>query len=140
MTKEELAALLNRREYGKEITDAEEAQAKAAGLLVIFGASDDLTELRGAISDEAGAYDGAVHQIDSEGFVPSWESVEHDDEESCAAYFKRKGSGIVVEAKWDWKGYSWWIETAAPHAAFDIMEDPDTYCRGIVLAVSDLTP
>lgn len=138
MIKEELAALLNGREYGSEMTPEEEATAKTARLLVIFGACDDLTELRGALSDEAGAYDGAVHQIDREGFVPDWESIDHGDEEACAAYFKRKGSGIVVEAKWDWKGYSWWIETEAPHAGFDIMEDPDTYCRGIVIDLAKL--
>ena len=39
MTKEELAAKLNGREYGQEITDAESTEAGKAGLLVIFGAS-----------------------------------------------------------------------------------------------------
>ena len=139
MTKEELAALLNGREYRKEITREEEAAAKAAGLLVIFGASDDLTELRGAINDEAGAWDGATHRIDHEGFVPDWESVDHDDEDACAAYFKRKGSGVMVEAKCDWKGYSWWIETDVPHATFDILEEDEPYCRGIVIDAAALS-
>lgn len=134
MTKEELAALLNGREYGEEITGAEEAQAKAAGLLVIFGASDDLVELRGTLSDEAGAYNGTTVRIDSEGFIPDWDSVDHDDEEECARYFKRKDGGFQVEAKWDCKGYSWWIETDREYATFDIMEGPDTFCRGIVVS------
>jgi hypothetical protein len=53
-----LAALLTGREYRQEITRAEEADAKAAGLVVAFGASDDLLEFRGAIDDEVGCYDG----------------------------------------------------------------------------------
>ena len=138
MTKEELAARLNGREYGEEMTPEEEALAKAAGLLVIFGASDDLTELRGALNDEAGAYNGATHRIDAEGFVPDWDSLDHDDEDQCAAYFKRKGGGVLVEAKWDFKGYSWWIETSAPSAEFEIVEGDEPYCLGIVLDVATL--
>lgn len=53
MTKEILAAQLTGREYGSEMSTQEEAAAKAAGLVVIFGASDDLMEFRGAIHDEA---------------------------------------------------------------------------------------
>lgn len=133
MTKESLAALLGAREYGSEITEAEEAEAKAAGLLVIFGASDDLTELRGALSDEAGAWEGATHRIDAKGFVPDWESLDHDDEAECADYFKRKGSGVEIRARWNADGYSWLIEADVPHAPFVIMEDGEVYCRGIVI-------
>jgi len=140
MTKETLAALLNGREYRNEITAAEEAEAKAAGLLVIFGASDDLTELRGALHDEVGAYGGAVHRIDSKGFVPDWDSVDHDDEDECAEYFARKGRGVEVEAKWADGDYSWVIKTAAPHATFDIVEDDEKYCRGVVIDLADITP
>jgi hypothetical protein len=138
MTKEELAALLNGRGYGSEITPEEEALAKESGLLVIFGASDDLTELRGAVCDEAGAYNGATHRIDAKGFLPEWDSVDHDDEEECRAYFARDGKGGEVRAKWAEDGYSWVIETDLPHATFDITEDDEAYCRGIVIAVSDL--
>lgn len=138
MTKESLAALLNGREYGTEITPAEEAEAKAARLLVIFGASDDLTELRGALNDEAGAYDGAKHRVDAKGFVPDWDSLDHDDEEACADYFVRKGSGFEVDAKWAEGDYSWVIETSAPHAVFDIVEDGEKYCRGVVIDLAAL--
>lgn len=139
MTKEELAALLNGREYLSEITEREEVAAKAAGLLVIFGASDDLTELRGALNDEAGAYNGATHRIDHLGFIPDWESVDHDDEDDCAAYFKRKGQGIEVRAKWSEGAYSWVIEVDVPHATFDIVEDGEKYCRGVVVDLASTT-
>jgi hypothetical protein len=140
MTKEELAALLSGREYGSEMTDEEEARAKASGLMVIFGASDDLTELRGAVSDEVGAFSGATHHVDAKGFIPDWDSVDHDDEDECRAYFAREGKGAEVRAKWSQDGFSWVIETDLPHATFDIMEDDETYCRGVVFAVADLPP
>ncbi len=57
MNAKQLAAQLNGREYGSEITKEEEAAAKKAGLVVVYGASDDLVELRGAIEEEVGAYD-----------------------------------------------------------------------------------
>ncbi len=50
-TKEQLASRLTGREYGDEITEEEEAEAKASGLFVIFGASDDLCEIRLAVID-----------------------------------------------------------------------------------------
>ena len=57
MIKEELAALINGREYTHELTDKEKS-AKDARLVVVFGASEDLMEFRGAINDECGAYGG----------------------------------------------------------------------------------
>lgn len=140
MTKEELAALITGREYGAELTEEEEARAKEAGLLVIFGASDDLTEIRGTLSDEAGANDGATHRIDAQGFLPSWDSIDHDDEDECEVYLKRKGGGIEVRAKWGEGDYSWVIETDVPHATFEIVEGDEKYCRGIVIDARELAP
>jgi hypothetical protein len=70
MTKEQLAALLNGREYGSEITREESAQAAKDGLVVLFGASDDLAEFRGAIHDEHGCWDGGapIYLMDGEIF------------------------------------------------------------------------
>ncbi|SEF28434.1 hypothetical protein ABL840_26940 [Variovorax sp. NFACC27] len=138
MTKDSLAALLNGREYCKEITAEEEAEAKANGLLVIFGASDDLTELRGALHDEAGTYGSATLRIDAKGFVPDWDSVDHDDEDACADYFARKNGGFEINAKWAEGDYSWVIETSAPCATFDILDDGEKYCRGIVIDLAEI--
>lgn len=41
MIAKELAQLLNGRQYGKEITQLEEAEAKRSKLVVLFGYSDD---------------------------------------------------------------------------------------------------
>ena len=58
MTAKELSEMLSGREYGMEITKDEERQAADAGLVVVYGYSDDNVEIAGAISDEFGAYEG----------------------------------------------------------------------------------
>ena len=69
MTKEELAAKLNGREYLHEMTKEEEREARASGLVVIFGASYDIMELRGAVTDQFD-YCGVTALWDMEGY--SW--------------------------------------------------------------------
>lgn len=142
MTKEELAALLNGREYGDEITPVECAKASAAGLVVVFGYSDDNVELRGAMEDEVGMYDGGRLSITSEAeIVPSWESIDHDDEDAAREYFRVTAlplKYIDCEFSPSDEELTWRYTTDIPHATFDVMEDGDKYCRGIVFSVADL--
>lgn len=130
MKKEELAKKLHGREYMSEITKAEAAEAKASGLVVAFGASDDLLEFRGAIDDEIGAYNGTVMAITPEGLL-----VNQCTDENCPYFAKiSKATKETVTAIWANEGdeYSWRIESTLPFAPFDIMEDGEKYCRGIV--------
>lgn len=137
LSKELLASLLTGREYGKEMAKEEEMQAKAAGLIVIFGASDDLMEFRGAIHDELGCYDGGTALIDAKGLLPERENVEDDDE--LKDLFARQPGARAIEALWcAEEGYSWTFRTDVPHATFEISEDGEPYCRGIVIDVADL--
>ena len=62
MTPAEFAARLNGRTYRNEVSTAEAKEAKAAGLVVVYGYSDDNVELAGAIDDEIGANDGGRRQ------------------------------------------------------------------------------
>ena len=43
-----------------------------------------------------------------------------------------------MKAVWGEEGYSWTYETAIPHATFEILEDEEKYCRGIVFDIKDL--
>jgi hypothetical protein len=140
LSKELLAGLMTGREYGKEMAKEEEMQAKAAGLIVIFGASDDLMEFRGAIHDEFSAYDGGTALVFSGGCLPEWEYFdEKDDEEMSRKYFAQKALARKVDALWCAEpGYSWTYRTDVPHATFEIVEDGEPYCRGIVIDVADL--
>jgi hypothetical protein len=135
----DLAALLTGREYRSEITRDEAAQAKAAGLIVAFGASDDLLELRGAIHDEVGCYGGGSARIDRAGVVPSFDSIDRDDQDALRDYFKRENGGVTIDAVWAGEaGYSWIIRTTIPHETFEIVEDGEPYCRGIVFDLADV--
>ena len=134
MTKEQLAEQLDGCEIGEEVSKKLGSLAKENGLVVIFGASDDLMEFRGAIDDECGAYDGTIALIDSEGLLPEREQIE--DDEILERFFIRRKTAKNVEALWCKEAnYSWTFETDIPHASFDVMEEKEKYCRGIVIEI-----
>lgn len=117
----------------------EEQEAKRSGLVVVYGYSDDLIELRGAIEEEVGLYDGGTIRLCSAGLVPEWPSDGYREVEDAVEYFRRHEMPHVnIEAKWDHDGYSWWLNTTIPHATFDILDDGEKYCRGIVFLASSL--
>lgn len=136
LSKELLAGLLTGREYLSEMFKEEEQQAKAAGLIVIFGASDDLMEFRGFVDDERDA--PTIVLIDAKGLLPFREDIEHDDE-ALQDYFARAPQVRAVDALWAKEdGYSWTYRTDVPHATFEIVEGGEPYCRGIVIDVANL--
>lgn len=138
MNAKELAAQLDGKQYPlripKNLTDA----AKAAGLVIVYGASDDLMEFEGAIYDEMGCYNGGTAFVDAKGLLPDRDSIEDDD--GLKDYFARQPNAKPIEAVWDdGTGYSWTYKTDIPHETFEILEDGEPpYCRGIVFALADL--
>lgn len=133
MTKEQLAKQLNGREYMHEMLPHEELFAKNDNLLVIFGASDDLCEFRGAFNDEAGCYDGGTVFFTNDGILRS-----HDCGCEYCGYEEKKRYAYRVNALWcEEDPYSWTFKTKLPHATFDIMEDGEKYCRGIVIDLKE---
>ena len=129
----EAAAALNGGEYGQEGSPALFADMRAAGLVAVFGASDDLIELRGAIHEEVGAYDGGTALVTSEGLY----TAKCDNDDCPHEAFERR-SATAINAIWDRDGYSWVYETTIPHETFEIKEDGEPYCRGIVFALADV--
>lgn len=99
------ATKLDGREIGEEITREEERVAEADGVVIVYGASDDLCEFAGAVSDEVYCNDGGIVNR-----VPKIEAVWCDPE----------------------NGSSWSYRTAIPHETFRILEGADLYCIGIV--------
>jgi len=130
MTKEELAAQLNDNEYPLRPTKVEEKEWKDAGLIVAVGVSDDLLELHGAIYDDFSAYNGTTIKLTDDGEVPK-----NLCEDYRCPYFKEelKKCRHTITAEWDKDGYSWVITSNLPFAPFDIMEDGEKFCRGIVV-------
>lgn len=129
----EAAAKLDGNEYSKEGSKDLFAAMKAAGLVAVFGASDDLMEFRGAIHDEAGTYGGGEVHLTRDGLLQN--ECEDDD---CPHFARLKKTTPTVTAKWDDGGFSWRYETAIPHVKFVIKEDDENYCEGIVFALVDI--
>jgi hypothetical protein len=137
----ELAQQLNGSEYPLHISKELTTAAKQSRLVIVYGASDDLMEFEGAIYDEVGAYEGTKVRVDSEGLVPDYEQIDKDQRDSkdkLREYFQRENGGKEIEALWCKEpGISWTYKTAIPHEQFEILEDGDIYCRGIVFSLDD---
>jgi hypothetical protein len=141
MTKEELAALLNGREYRNEITKELRDQAKESGLVVVYGASDDLIEFDGAIRDEFACYGGGTVFLNEFGAL-----VNECESEECPYFEREQKKCKMIRATWheennfsydDAQAY-WEYRTDIPHATFNIYEDDELYCVGIVFELSAL--
>jgi hypothetical protein len=141
MTAKQLAEILTGREYRSETTTEERNAAANAGLVIVFGAGDDLMEFEGAINDEVGSWKGATVTVDPTGIQADWDGIDSADRrdiEFMRDYFRREGGGRTIEALWAKEGdYSWTFKTDLPHETFEIVEDGAPYCRGIVFALAD---
>jgi len=108
---------------------------KANRLVAVFGGSDDLIEMRGAVNDEVGAYNGGEACFNVQGLLQN--DCENDN---CPHFAKAKVLAPTVHALWcEEDGFSWTYLTDIPHETFLIMEDDETYCRGIVFSLDRLT-
>ena len=155
LTKEDLAAKLNGIEYRDSIPEELLETAKKNKLVILHGASDDLVELLGAITEEHGI--DSVIRLSRNG-VPESDCVD----ENCPyhrrwlkAALKR---GEVREIRIFWGGESgnetmdaakyaelgkptWCFETEMAHSTFDMFdtygEDREFFCRGIVIDLDE---
>lgn len=140
MTPIEFAELLNNRDYMCEITKQEEDLARQHGLLVVFGYSDDLVEFRGIVYEEVSAYNGTTLQINSEGVIPKWETIQAGiSEQEAEEYFRVKALPHVgIRAQWCSKGGPPWKITAididpSHFASFLIIDEGEPFCQGLVI-------
>ena len=131
---ERLAKLINGREYGPRVLTKEEAtEAKGKGIVVAFGYSDDLVEFEGAIHDEAGCYEGGTIHLSKDGLFHS------ECECECKWAKAAREKFQTIKAVWDDFGSpSWTFETDIPHETFELIDDGEVFCRGIVFDIKDL--
>lgn len=125
------ASALNGSTYPFEPKQEIQRAAKECGIVIVFGASDDLMEFRGAINDELGACDGTTAYVTGSGLVAN-----ECGNEDCPHYARAKAKASTIDAVWG-NGPCWSYETDIPHATFEIMEDGEVYCRGIVFDLAD---
>lgn len=127
MTAKELANRLDGRQYLEEITYNEERLAKESGLVVVFGYSDDNVEFRGAIDDEVGAWEGGTFWVYKNGRI--WNT---DYMSGVSGECKK------IEALWcNGEGPAWTYRTDIPHETFNIYDEDELFCIGIVFDTKD---
>ena len=147
LTRQELAERLNNCERGEEISKELEQLAKENNLVVLFGYSDDGLEIRGAIYDELGAYNGGEFALIKKGEL-------YSDEEEENTYHKTDCDSILplseeyaqpeekerrISLKWlDEGDKSWEIETQMPHSKFLIREEAEPFSDGIVIDLDEV--
>ena len=130
-TTKEIAEALDGIEYCSSMGDVA-AMAKASGIVICYGASDDLVEFEGAIHDETGA-PGVVHLTDT------WILQRICDDDRCPHEIALRKSAPRIRAIWhDKDGPCWTFETAIPHEKFKMMEDGEEFCVGIVFRMTDI--
>lgn len=136
----ELATDLHWREYRSEITHEESEYCKWKNWLVIFWASDDLLEFRWAINDEVWAWNWTKVYLWKEKIIDIWylddqfQEADIDDDIHKLIMDTIKKEWIKIEAIADDPNYQFFIKTDFQNSAeFEILEDGEKYCRGLVL-------
>lgn len=119
------------RKEGKILTLEYCRELREHGIVVVYGASDDLIEFDGAISDEFGV---DIIYLDSNGIIEN-----ECEDDRCPYYERLLDNAVIIEPVWCIEPeYSWTYRTSIPHVTFDVMEDGEKYCRGIVFKLSNL--
>lgn len=148
LTKELLAFQLDGHSIDRFFSPDLIDSAKANNLIFIYGASDDLLEVEGAIEDELDAYEGASFSLALSGEL----CIGADD---AALYHMAPTNMILplsgeldtnprlIRAEWcpsDQPGLPWRISSNLPHAKFTIVEDDEPFCAGIVIDLDEVIP
>ena len=122
----------------RELDESHFQQAKDHGWLVVFGHSDDCIELRGYFHDET-YYDASRFYLDTKGLIPLWSNVDHENEEECAEYFRRKNRPPLLSLyvydneRYDGEQFLWVFDCSRPHHIFKIYDGGEPFCVGIVV-------
>lgn len=162
-TIEDVAKLLDGNEYGDELRNELAINigdlCKENKWVIVFGYSDDNVEIRGAIDDELGAWDGALLKLVNKGDFYLEDCDEYGDED---ATYKKATSTLfvdisenelkdiketgykntcIIEALWcpENSDTSWQFNCkGAEYARFNIMEDEELYGECLVIDLSKL--
>lgn len=144
-TKEDLAKAIDGIDYSSRNFFADmrghAEVAKQNGLVIVYGQSDDLMMLAGAITAQAYCYEGGVVRIDQQGALRDWQSVlESGDKVDITNWITREPLTKSITAVWAPPGrdLSWEYQTEIEHAKFVIREFGDDYCIGIVFDIASL--
>ena len=139
MIAKEIADILDGMEYGEEISAQDLQYAKVNRAVIVFGASDDLMEFRGAIEDELTlSYGDGFAYLNKNGLLRN-----KCNNADCPYFIEKRLQAKTIAAVWDCDGYSWIYTTEIPHETFEILDrslhpEGTKYCRGIVFSMESL--
>ena len=136
-------------EYGMNIYDICEKNK----WVIVYGASDDLIEFEGIISDEDGAWNGALCKLvkpgdfyledaDDETYkkAKDYMFVSITEDELKVLKNNNYKDTCVVEMLWcpDGTDMSWQVNVkGAPFVKFNVMEDDEVYCEAAIIDLSN---
>ena len=134
----ELSKRLDGCKYRSELTSDDINFAKANGLVVVYGASDDLIEFSGCLDDELGAGDKEVIHFHSGNILSVCDPFYELDEmmsflSSYGVKFNLDNS-IKISREFGIWGYDMNCE----YFPFNVYEDGDLYGVGIVFNLKDI--
>lgn len=125
----EAAQALDGNEYGEEGSPELFKQMKEAGLIALYGYSDDVVIVNGAEHDET--YSKTVY------FTPDGLLRNDCEDDNCPYFKKLKKLAATVNVKFGDGDYTFSMTTDMPHATFKIKEGDYPYCQGLVFALKD---
>lgn len=138
---DKIADMLNYREYLDEVTPEIRKMAKENNIVIVYGRSDDLMIFDGAIEDEAGCFQGGTVYVNKNGVISVADNCDcpylcKNCEYIKAEYYKCK---IIRARRYMSNDVGWTYETDdIYHKTFNIMEDGEIYCKGIVFMLNEL--
>lgn len=137
-----LVELIGEIEYGDDIPAAANQLAETIGAAIIYGYSDDGVIADGVVEDQGSAYEGNTLWLDRKGFLPINEDLTFEDDgptsiDKCRELVKRFDSAVKVKAIWHDSGVAWTYEFEGEHRTFEIKEDGEVWCKGIVFLLPE---
>lgn len=130
MDLQEFAAMLTDRQYNYPQFSTEEIKlAEENGFVIVYGISDDLVELDGAIYDEGDCFEGG------ELYIPLTPDNSIEESADDPEHFKLVVNWCKDRDK-DGRIITWTYDVPIEHADFMIYEDGEPYCRGFVFSVN----
>jgi len=141
-----VAAALDGAAYPFNPSRQDQEAWKGADLFVICGASDDLVEIYGVDREEVGGPGSFL--LGRAGPCRPWSEVSGElddwasDDQVVAAvepWLAARRNAVKIESTWCPPSGESWLITAegVGGAAFNIMEDGEIFCRGLVLTVAN---
>lgn len=125
----DFAKLIDGRQYDYNMYTPEEIQlAKDNGIVIVYGMSDDLVEMEGAICDEGDCWQGGLIHVKA----IAGGGIVHNCERSNVFSFLAKRckdkdeNGNIIP---------WTYDVPIEHETFMVYDEGRPYCRGFVFSV-----